>query len=284
MRWLKPIWHASRLDQSSLSRLVPWLATLCATSESFAAAPHSGVQLGEEIRWVFVGFLFAFVISEIAARFARLFNSWRENAFAAPTFLHLFLALTIVITSWLGWSLAVVSGVYPSPLLVIEPATGLFFIDVAILVSYHALVSGINVEVVGESAPPAVTHVLFWLVVIFAGYFVWDTWLMVVEPRAGGWGHAVTSAIFCLTTFLCYVVVKDIRDASQDKWLVCTVDSALICLVIAFRLVKFSIPWPPEPEKEIFVTIACILLFTFLGLLAYARSRLPAAPQGSTIE
>ncbi len=103
--------------------------------------------IGEDIRWVFVSFLYAVVASDIASKISRVFCNWEKMAIIRRTALsHLALAAVVVITSWLGWSLGTASHSYAQVTDVISWPTLLVLMDFILLVFYYALVCGIEVE------------------------------------------------------------------------------------------------------------------------------------------
>jgi hypothetical protein len=72
------------------------------------------VMLGDDIRWVFISFLFAITASEIVGKFSRIFLRWKEvGRGKVPALSHLILAMVVVVTSWLGWSLSTKGRLYP---------------------------------------------------------------------------------------------------------------------------------------------------------------------------
>ena len=140
------------------------------------APPPLKDGIGEDIRWVFISFLFALVISEIAAKCGRLLLSWKEAGRGAfPTFSHLILAAVVVATSWLGWSLAIKHGFYtPIEETMFEASTMSLILDLMLLTLYYALVFGIRVPNAAEPQVTSPRHISFWTMVIFIGYLVWD--------------------------------------------------------------------------------------------------------------
>src|SRR5207247_9785578 len=62
--------------------------------------------IGEDMRWVFVSFLYAVVARDIASKISRVFCNWEKMAIIRCTALsHLALAAVVVTTCWLAWGL-----------------------------------------------------------------------------------------------------------------------------------------------------------------------------------
>ena len=202
---------------------------------------ESNSILGDNISWLFVSFLFASVIASSADKFATLIRGWRTSQDGKgkqdgrwPALFHLILAWVVVVTSWVGWSVAMrthnelqISSVFSSPTLVLV-------IDIMLLVSYFALVAGIDVKDYKNSA----AHVVLWILVISIGYLAWDlTALAWVPLSASHFGYSG-----CVSVFLVSIAIAAFyflrRITREQKLRTCLADCSLIFLFLAFRAAK----------------------------------------------
>lgn len=215
------------------------------------AESSSKSQLGEDIRWVFGTFLFAFIVSEIAQKFAKLFNNRSHggrHGFAIA--LRLALASTIALLSWIGWSLSVRLGAYPEPHTIFEPSALFVLIDAAIFTSYYSLVLGTEVSAKEPIPLPSTEHALRWTVIIFVGYLCWDLLVAYVHLNlddSARWQYKfLPSAICSLLAIFARAGFRAARIKHDAASVVCLVDLALISLFTAFRALKDFIPWLPN--------------------------------------
>ncbi len=253
-------------------KLLPLLVVSLLLSLSFSA--HGATtkhQLGEDIRWVFVSFLFALVIAEIAQRFSKIFIGWNKVKARGPKLLHLVFASIVVMLSWVGWSLAVIYGAYPEPTAIFELPTLFVFLDVALLISYYSLALGIDVCSQENPELPSIRHVLLWTVIIFAGYLLWD--VLVAHLRHDFLEYKWWPSACCLVlATIAFAFLGKAKAKPHDPWLVYYVDGALISLFVAFRAMKGFKPWSRDTWND-FALMSAILVLMFIVLLGLARHR-----------
>jgi hypothetical protein len=196
--------------------------------------------LAENLRWVFVSFLFALVTGKIAEKFSTLIRRWNKvGVDRLPALLHLILAAVVVVTSWVGWSIETKSD--PSVGEVFGWPTWLLILDIALLICYFVLVSGIKV---GTHVPNDAVHVAWWSMWILLLYVLWDfTVGSLVPPRPGSWcaQHVGVSLACAFLAILFFFLVRGGRIQSSSS--VCWADVALISLFLLFRAWKqYSYP------------------------------------------
>jgi hypothetical protein len=264
-------WNKARLSFGCA--ILGSLTSLTALANQGDNQPAERIQLAEDIRWVFGTFLFAFVTTEILKKLAGLLIAPTDKALHRPAALmHLGLAIVVVLLSWLGWSLAIAHGAYPNPGAIFEPQSLFLIVDFALLVSYYALVVGIDVHPEDSTDLPSIKHMLLWTVVIFVLYLVWDLlWV---------WTHGEFMRVRCLVPAICvalayiaYKTLANVKVKPHDAWMVYFTDGALISLFVAFRSMRSSIPRSEAWEFNQYSWLSLLLLIIFAVLLVLARRR-----------
>jgi hypothetical protein len=191
--------------------------------------------IGEDLRWLFISFLFATVTSEIASKFSTLVREWKRLGRGKfPALLHAILAAVVVITSWIGWSLETMRHSYPHVTEVFGRPTSLLIVDFALLVFYYAMVKGIDVEACNENArDPSV-----WSMSILAAYLIWDFLNgVMMNYSAIHFGLAEYVSIFgTLMAVLAFLCFKNIP--AERPILVSVANASLIFLFLSYRALK----------------------------------------------
>jgi len=147
--------------------------------------------------------MFALAVAEVAIQFAKLMQekpSFPPNLPAA--YVHLSLALVVIATSWVGWSLAPATGARLDVKEIFQPEFLVLLIDVILVICYFVLV---------QSSP---ANDAFWVLVIFILYSIWDL----------------------LTKVAVYLVCK-FRDKNDEKWFpkyAARLVPTAVCLALAF--------------------------------------------------
>jgi len=188
-------------------------------------------NLGEDIRWVFGSFLFSLVVSDIAVKFGKLFRKWRFYTDRSVLLCHLLVALITVMTSWIGWSLAIRGIGYPAPTKVFSVPTITLTIDIGLLICYYSLVQPLEP---GDKCVP-VKDLSYWLVIIFVGYLMWDATTALEMNLAFGMREITTLGMLGVSALL-YSLLKKIPVENKVKTI--AGDFSLILLVLFFRLLK----------------------------------------------
>ncbi|QDT21915.1 hypothetical protein [Gimesia chilikensis] len=136
--------------------------------------PHSNIKDETSLHSEFVGMLFALAIAQVAVESADLVNHkfYSLKSDFLPAFSHLFLATTIIGSSWIGWkssksSMSKINNIFT--LNSIE-----LLIDVFLVVCYFIIVKSVEtISPLGHFVPSAKPEVL-WTTVILTTYFLWD--------------------------------------------------------------------------------------------------------------
>jgi len=253
------------------------LALLFFLSASYGAEDDCERQLGEDIRWVFLGFLFAVVLGDIASKFVRLFGDWdRTRAVSLARLSHLVLTLTVVLLSWIGWSLSVLHCVYPQPKLVFEVPTLFAFVDVVILTSYYALATGVDVHDAANGKLPSARHMLLWSMIIFIAYFLWDVLVAFVHPErdANFWQYGWVISLICsaLASTAFGILRNHTPRHPPNAYFVYATDACLMSLFFAFRAVKQALYLLPKDHSafQLWASVSTVLLLSFLFFLIRA--------------
>jgi hypothetical protein len=211
------------------------------------------LKLGENPYWVFVSFLYGWVISDIARRFAEASSNWWERRKQtlswefAPVYSHLTLAAFVVGTSWLGWTSAFLNSdsVLSSAgllTLVIGPISPLLIIDFWILATYFVFTAQVNeARLSHKRERPLAGHSAFWVWLILIAYFFWDFLVYFVIPlwtgkyEGGLWSHTWMSLFCALVVFIGFWPMRKRQSCLHfDLW----TDVSLIFLVLFYRCLR----------------------------------------------
>jgi len=230
------------------------------------------------LRFVFVQMLFALTVGEIARQIASLVDQIGIKE-AASSYTHLLLALILVATSWVGWTRSVAPGNRLPVNLVFSLPFLILLVDVALVVFYFIIVKGVEVPGAGaRMVTPSSENETFWVLVVFAGYFLWDFLTKAVASVTAEFGNGPTSQPGFWkrlsgkefwsrgwVSLLCVVIALGTwwkLGGISGQWGVVWTDIALISLVFLFRALKQSMcTW----------TCICIvgLVIAFYLALAY---------------
>jgi hypothetical protein len=218
------------------------------SSQSHADPNEADSNFPRELRFIFVQLLFSLTAAEIAREAAELTlhdGGWRD---LLPAYVHLLLATAVVSTSWVGWSVSEVSrglkvdSVFKWPFFVL-------LTDVALVILYFILVRSAEVPRGSAATSPSALTECDMIALIFVGYFVWDVLTKAVIryekleapttflQRFFGTTMWARGWMSCLSMFLGLIAWYFLRDVA-GCYPVMLVDSALICLVLAFRALK----------------------------------------------
>jgi len=233
--------------------------------------------LGEDIRWVFISFLYAGVATEIAVKLSTLIRNWRKTGQQRwPTLSHLILAGVVVGTSWLGWSLALRHGSYPPVTEIFGRPTLLVIVDFGLLVIYHCLVSGVNVDVEPQNDAE---HTSYWIMVVLIGYVGWDfvTYFVIPSPETRFWTCSWMSVVCAIFAMGAFSVLRQI--SSIHPWAGFAADISLLALFLLYRVMKElryeltsgACPDPLVIMRELIYhpTRFCLILAMWVFLLSF---------------
>ena len=191
------------------------------------------------LRHGFVAMLFALTAGQIAISAADLVEIWNVGAvgldFLAPV-THLLLALVIVTTSWVGWSVVTANS---------EPVEHPFhfpfsvlLLDVFLVVIYFVIALEVEIDpdqklILYPSASEEIVGVMF----IFGVYCFWDVVHDVVIKKQN-WFIAVFASAVSLVAAVMVWVAYSCLSSNASVWSVLCADIALLGLVFAFRALK----------------------------------------------
>jgi len=235
------------------------------------------------LRHEFVGMMFAITIGEVGLQVAALVHAGHLVHYL-PAYTHLFLATVMIATSWVGWSASMAPGARLDVTAIFQWEFVVLLLDVALVITYFILVR--TVEFGKEGTTPRIgtpSTLAFWMLVIFALYFVWDIITKIViylrdRDKKGAWARKYGSRM--LPTIVCLILACAIRQQTRSADLphYLTADLALLSLVLLFRALKDFVSASIPKEKGATIessrvkfaglwTALCVLGF-ILGLLA----------------
>lgn len=129
------------------------------------------------LRKVFVQLLFSLAIGQVAMRSGYLVIAGAKINEYYYSYLHLFLCVIIISTSWVGWynsksphNSDVATSVFSLQYIIL-------LVDMFLVICYFIIVSGAEVSInsVLAEIPKANSHIeIFWTMIIFSTYLLWD--------------------------------------------------------------------------------------------------------------
>ena len=221
------------------------------------------VSLGEDIRWIFGGFILAFVVAELAKALGATFLHAKAED-RGPRLAHLGYTLAVIVMSFWGWSIAIKGGLYAElrqNASLFQYSNWLFLVDIGIFMTYYVLLVGIE-----HAGMPAAKWALRCTVAVFAGYLVWD---LIVALRqidsSTSWRHVAASA-FCAA--FASVAAWRLRKARNVQKAIYGSYVALFLLMLAFRFMTVTIHASTPMDVGIFrgLWILCVIAS---GMLVY---------------
>lgn len=191
-----------------------------------------------ELRLQFVELLFALAAAEVAIRFGELALADVSVIKAPAAYSHLTLALVLIATSWVGWSVSAAAGSRLPLNNVFTLAFIVLLLDVILVVFYFIIVRGVE-----PAAKVDAGHETFWVMWIFAVYVVWDfvTKAVAVDPKEpqGFWerfrGPFWTRGRISMQCAVAALVVWYLLKAVSSVPGVVATDSGLIALDLFYR-------------------------------------------------
>lgn len=218
------------------------------------ARPEAAGEAGfpRDRRFIFVQLLFSLAAAEISRQGAELVLQGRGVLEASPAYAHLLLALIVVASSWVGWSISAASLRLKVSSVFSLPFVALLF-DVVLVTFYFILVRGAEIPKHGDPLVPSARTECVMMALIFAGYFGWDVLTKAVASDASAdapsgflrrfFGPAMWSRGW--TSFLCMalgiVAWWSLRSVSSVAG-VLFADASLLFLILLFRAMKEQKP------------------------------------------
>ena len=261
-----------------------------------------------KLRHEFVGMMFAVAVGEVGLQTAALLQAGPIFRFL-PAYTHLTLAIVVIATSWVGWTLSVAPGARRDVRGIFEWEFVVLLLDVLLVILYFILVRSVDFgkdQAVPHIAPASEVALL--MLVIFALYLLWDILTKVlifwkyrdkskkslrVNFDSSWWrtnGVRMLPSTACL--FLSWITIRFVRSVDAPHML--TADLALIALILLFRALKdCSSSFPKlepdgqlSPEKKVqrrraVLWVVPCFIAVLLGILWSANSfPLPTALVG----
>lgn len=208
---------------------------------------------------VFVAFLFSLVAAEIARSAATLFQVMEHgltvNHLAPGT--HLFLALLVITTSWVGWSKsALAPGKLPLED-IFQDKFVILLIDVMLVVLYFTLASTVELELRSNTPKvglPSAYQEAILILGIFFTYMIWDVyhdvWMELGKSdksffrgiwRLKSLKMMLVYAAASFISFICTLIILTIymrHPHPHEVFAVYAADVALLSLIMGFRALK----------------------------------------------
>jgi hypothetical protein len=204
-------------------------------------------------RFIFVQLLFSLTAAEIARQGAELTHQGRGVLETMPAYSHLVLALIVVASSWVGWSMSKASLRLNATSVFSWPFVALLA-DVLLVIFYFVLVRGAEIPKIGDPLRPSARIECEMIAAIFVGYFHWDvlTKAVVLDADSGAskgflkrmvgrafWKRGVSSFFCMLLGIASWYFLRTVSSWSG----VILVDVSLFSLVLLFRALKEEKPW-----------------------------------------
>lgn len=191
---------------------------------TIALEQNSGRLIAEDLRWVFISFLFAFALSTIAEKCGKLFVAPGLRRKKIRPLMDLVVATFLVTSSWIGWSVAIEAGCCGEMNRIFERPTLEFLLDIGLVVLYYALVQGIELPKNEPSFDQDPANVPFWIMLIFIGYLIWDlvVYVIISYPTIKFGQYGIITLICAGISTLTWLAVRQLRLDNQiviDLWL-----------------------------------------------------------------
>lgn len=127
------------------------------------------------LRVIFVQMLFALTIGQVAMRVIDLIKHGGNPLVHPTAFLHLILCVIILTSSWVGWQLSQASENSEKINSVFSLQYVILLIDISLVIMYFIIVSwSFEIDKTGNIVPPKVSKAVYWTMIIFLTYFIWD--------------------------------------------------------------------------------------------------------------
>jgi len=207
-------------------------------------------ELKAKLRFGFVEMLFALTAAEIAIQFADLVLKVPRILSSAPAYTHLVLALSLVATSWVGWSKSEALGNIKDVESVFSWEFLVLLLDVLLVILYFIIVKGVDSEKTPDghiTIVPSAENETLWIMVVFAVYLIWDflTKFVISEQKtvrarlSEFWNRGWVSVVCLLLAIFGWYTLR----AVQGPRNVVLADVSLLSLVFLFRALKEKKGW-----------------------------------------
>jgi hypothetical protein len=202
------------------------------------------------LRLIFVQMLFALTIGQIALKTGDLYiysggNIWLYHY----AYLHIILSIVILSTSWVGWQLSQslqnsekINSVFSLQYIIL-------LLDIFLVIAYFMIVRCVEINDDHTIGSPNVNGTIFWTMIIFSGYAIWDIITKGIKLSYVKQGDKYLK-----------ITSTHINPLLKRIW------PTLFCLIISLLFYKY-LPEEPSPNKSslIYIILICLFLF-FRGL------------------
>ena len=224
------------------------------------------------LRFNFIGMVFALAIAQVGIEFGDFFLTEHSMTDHLYIISHLFLAVFIIASSWIGWQNSKSLGnrmglrsLFSIPFIIL-------LVDLFLVILYFLLVKTVEKEVDGGYQPSALPEAKL-SVVIFATYLVWDiltrlliidvnNWIFKIELKK--WWDRGWQTILCLALSLVIWIFMAVEE-SQDK--VVLIDFALLFVFALFRGLKSRDVFAIDVPKILFAKVVIYIGIPMLGIV-----------------
>jgi hypothetical protein len=198
------------------------------------------------LRLIFVQMLFALTLGQLAIKAGDLYLYSGGKVFEfLYAYLHLLLCVIILSTSWVGWQLSQstensekINSVFSLQYLIL-------LIDIFLVIAYFMIVRCVELNDDHTIAPPKASKAVFWTMIIFGVYFIWD--VLTKGPKLN---YIKEGSMYIKVTSIHYnLLLKRIWPTS-------------ICLLISYLIYKY-LACDGSSNKSSMIYIILILLFLF---------------------
>jgi len=193
-----------------------------------------------KLRFDFIGMMFALAIGQVGLEIGK-FYSTNNSLFCCPyVFTHLVLAIFIIASSWIGWKHSKSKGSIQAVEDTFSLSFILLLIDLFLVLCYFIFVSKVD-----TAGTPDSDSEVFWSLIIFSTYFIWDilSKLIIIEDhetlrtKIDYKGFLARGYQSFVCSFIVFFLIKPMNiNVSSNRVII--VDLALLCTFILFRGLK----------------------------------------------
>jgi hypothetical protein len=195
------------------------------------------------VRFAFVEMLFALTMAEIGVQTADLVTRGPGIQNALPAYAHLLLALTLVATSWVGWTWSLAPGNVRDVRYVFSWEFVVLLLDVLLVIAYFIIVKGVDIQRPSDARvviEPSAGNETLWVMIVFAGYSTWDflTKAIMSAPDADSGARFWPRGSISLGCLIIAWATWYFLGKTTNPTGVVLVDAALLSLVLCYRAMK----------------------------------------------
>lgn len=241
-----------------------------------------------ELHFTFVELLFSLAVAEIAQRFAGVIDKADGDFLETkywPCYSHLFLALIVITTSWIGWGKSNASHRNSKFASVFRLDFVELLIDVVLVIVYFVLVHRSEDVVIdaitkASTVTPSIVPEGVCVAMIFTLYFAWDVvskWPSRIDDfgNQNGWEKLKDRGKISLIVMVIAIATAVIGWIVRRESLLQTItfDFSLVCLVVLFRELKQAATdaptefWGWRKDWQIWFPALLFILFLLISMI-----------------